>query len=90
MWYRGHLKSEPALACAEIDEVLAAQNAKRIIVGHTTQRTGRITSRCNGKIIGIDIGISEHYGANIGYVEIINDDARAVYPTETIDIPDPQ
>ena len=90
MWYRGHLRAPESAACAEIDKVLAAQNAKRIVVGHTTQRSGKIASRCGGKIIGIDIGLSDHYGANIGYLEITNDDARAVYPTESVDIPDPQ
>ena len=89
MWYRGHLRTTEEVACTEIEDVLTAQQAKRIIVGHTVQRTGKITSRCDGIIIGIDIGISNHYGANIGYLEIIEGDARAIYPSGIVDLPDP-
>jgi hypothetical protein len=88
MWYRGHLLADEALACAEIDKVLAAQKASRIVVGHTTQRTGVIASRCGGRIIGIDIGISDHYGANVGFLEILDGDVRAVYTDRVVDLPD--
>jgi len=52
-----------------------------MIIGHTVQNYGEIHSRCNGKLILIDIGLSYCYGSYFGYVEIKNDvnEVWAVY-----------
>ena len=61
-----------------------------MIVGHTTQRSGKIAVRCSGKIIGIDTGISKHYGTHPAVLDLSNDDARALYPSGSEDIIDPK
>ena len=50
-----------------------------MIMGHTVQRDGRIHTRCNGKIVLIDIGISHVYGGNFGALEIMGDELVAIY-----------
>ena len=90
LWYRGYLQNEESIACTELDNVLLAYNAQRMIVGHTTQRDGRIKTRCDGKLIAIDVGLSKHYGSNLALLKIENNNAKALYPKESIDLPDPK
>ena len=77
------------MACEELTRALTAMSASRMVVGHTTQRTGRIASRCGGALLGIDTGISAHYGGHHSAVQIRAGDATAIYPTGTEDLPDP-
>jgi hypothetical protein len=69
--------------------VLGLLGAQRMVVGHTTQRSGAVASRCGGRLLGIDTGISSHYGAQLSAVEIIDGDAVAIYPDKRFDLPDP-
>lgn len=89
LWYRGYLNHEEEQACTELTKALALLDAKRMVVGHTTQRSGQIAHRCNGALIGIDTGISTHYGKNLSVLDLSSDDARAIYAGKTMDIPDP-
>ena len=89
IWYRGYLQDPEPEACKVLSEALVALAAERMVVGHTTQRSGEIASRCKGRILGIDVGISAHYGRNLAAVEFVDGDARALYPTAPVDLPDP-
>jgi len=44
-----------------------------MIVGHTVQEYGKVKTRCNNKIILIDLGLSNCIGNYFGYLEILND-----------------
>jgi hypothetical protein len=50
-----------------------------MIMGHTVQEGGRITTRCGGRIVLIDIGISAIYGRNVGALEMRGDTLTALY-----------
>ena len=89
LWYRGYLQAPEAVACAELAGVLEALGAERMVVGHTTQRTGRVAARCGGRLLGIDTGISRHYGGHLAAVELVGRDAAALYPEGREDLPDP-
>jgi len=89
LWYRGYLQKEEGAACGELDRVLKKYDAKRMIIGHTTQRSGEIAVRCGGKLIGIDTGISKHYGSSKSILEINQNDAKAIYPNKIRDVMDP-
>lgn len=89
LWYRGYLLAEEPLACAELDRALAALGAERMVVGHTTQKTGRVAARCGGRLLGIDTGISDPYGGNLAALAIEEGDARALYAQSSEDLPDP-
>ncbi len=86
LWYRGYLISDEDIACAELDKTLKNQNVSRMIVGHTTQRNGQIAVRCDGKLLGIDTGISAHYGSNLSAIEINGTKIKAIYQDKTVDI----
>ena len=72
-----------------IKTALTALGARRMVIGHTTQESGQIAVRCGGALLGIDTGISAHYGGHHAAVELTGDDARAIYATGTVDLPDP-
>ncbi|KAJ6576663.1 Metallo-dependent phosphatase-like protein [Mycena vulgaris] len=68
-WYRGWATDGEAKACADVEKVLARTGTRRMIMGHTPDFTG-IVSRCNGKIIIIDTGISHAYGGALSALSI--------------------
>jgi hypothetical protein len=50
-----------------------------MVVGHTTQKDGKIAERCGGQLWGIDTGISAHYGSHLSALEITGDVVKPVY-----------
>lgn len=54
IWYRGYFLPQRATR-AEVDALLLRMDAKRMVVGHTTQR--EIRSLYAGRIIGVDAGL---------------------------------
>jgi hypothetical protein len=90
LWFRGYLKDDEEKACGELQRALRLLKAKRMVVGHTTQRDGIIKTRCSGSLIAIDTGISAHYGKNLAVLDLSNDNAIAIYKGKTIDLPDPE
>ena len=86
MWYRGLVTNDPEALAAraaakppsppltadqELDAVLAAYGAKRLVVAHTPSLKGiQITS--NGRLARIDTGISRYYGGPLTWLEIVS------------------
>jgi hypothetical protein len=81
LWYRGFWKEDEAVLLPAVERVLQALDARAIVVGHTVTGTGRIQSRFEGRVVGIDIGMGEVYGSRLGLLEI-GPDGRiaALYP----------
>ena len=86
LWYRGLVvkkikdandgaeseASVPTLTPeAEVESILAAYNAKRIIVGHTPETKG-IKASYAGKLIQIDTGMSKYYNGTRSFLRIEN------------------
>ncbi len=90
LWYRGYVREPEVPACAELAEALRHLGARRMVVGHTTQNSGRILSRCNGALHAIDVGLSAAYGSHLAIWEATAGDARALYPGGPEDLPDPR
>jgi hypothetical protein len=80
LWNRAYLLEEEAVVCPELEKALASLHAKRMVVGHTTQDSGRPLARCNGKLWGIDTGISAHYGNRYAALELRGDTATPILP----------
>lgn len=57
-----------------------------MVVGHTLQSGGRIGSRCDGRVVLIDVGISAVYGRHRAALEIVGSVAKAIYPREMVEI----
>jgi hypothetical protein len=89
IWYRGFILDPEPTACRPLEDALVALGVDRMVVGHTTQKSGRILARCGGRILGIDTGISAHYGGHHAALELRAGDAWALYPSGPEDIPDP-
>ena len=80
LWFRGYLLEDPPSICPELDRALTALGAKRMVVGHTTQDSGLPASRCDGKLWGIDTGISAYYGYHYAAIEIVGDQISPILP----------
>ncbi|KAJ7678950.1 Metallo-dependent phosphatase-like protein [Mycena polygramma] len=68
-WYRGWATDTEEKACVDVEKVLALTGTRRMIMGHTPDFSN-IVSRCNGKIIIIDTGISHAYGGVLSALSI--------------------
>ncbi len=55
----------------QLDALLSAYGAKRIVVGHTPILSG-IAFFDDGKLICIDTGISAVYGGTVSYLDIVD------------------
>jgi hypothetical protein len=80
LWNRSFLLADAPAACDELTRALAQLGAARMVVGHTTQRSGRIASRCDGRLRGIDTGISAGYGGHVAALEVQGAAVRELYP----------
>jgi hypothetical protein len=60
LWWRGLALAKDQSQPPDLEEILAAVDASRVVVGHTIQKDG-IQSRCEGKIIMVDVGMSRTY-----------------------------
>jgi hypothetical protein len=76
-WTRLYSSDPDTAACDTLAIVLERLSAKRMIVGHTIQEGG-IASFCDGKIWGIDVGMSAFSGGNPQVLEIVGDSVRVI------------
>ncbi|MBW2253393.1 MAG: metallophosphoesterase [Deltaproteobacteria bacterium] len=89
LWYRGFVADPEEQACAALGESLRSLNVRRMVVGHTTSRDGKIAVRCSGRLHVIDVGISSAYGGNLAVWELTEEDAGALYSSGPVDLEDP-
>jgi hypothetical protein len=76
LWYRGLAQADAtgapgSSADSELRNVLAAQGARRMVIGHTPVLSG-VAFRHGDRLAMIDTGISAAYGGTLGYLEIID------------------
>jgi hypothetical protein len=81
LWYRGLAQDDEAILAPRVEQVLRSLEARAIVVGHSVMDDGRIHARVGGRVVGIDIGMGEVYGAHLGALEV-GPDGRltALYP----------
>jgi hypothetical protein len=77
IWTRAYSAEAEAPACAPLADTLKALGAKRMVVGHTVQRSGA-NSACGGAVWRIDVGLSRYFGGPIEVLEIRGDDAKVL------------
>ncbi|KZT40017.1 Metallo-dependent phosphatase [Sistotremastrum suecicum HHB10207 ss-3] len=70
LWYRGWAQEqETAAFCKQADEVMKKIGVRRLIMGHTPDLE-QITSRCDGRVVIIDTGITPAYGGILSALRI--------------------
>jgi hypothetical protein len=80
LWFRGYALEDEAKLDKGLTEVLQRFGAKRMVMGHTTQRDGRIHLRFGGRAVFIDTGLSFWYGRHLAALELRGDRLTALYP----------
>jgi len=75
LWFRGYSQWNDKEGTPLIEKVLQVYKTAHLVVGHTPQRTGRITSRFNGRLLLIDTGMQHSYDqfGRASALEIQND-----------------
>jgi hypothetical protein len=61
LWYRGLASGRPR-ECNKAEQTLRLLGAKRMVIGHTVQKGGRIRTACGGLVHMIDVGMSAWIG----------------------------
>jgi hypothetical protein len=80
LWFRGYALDGEAVWEQGLTEVLERFKARRMVMGHTTQRDGRILVRFAGRTVFIDTGLSTGYGGHRAALELRGDRLTALYP----------
>ena len=80
LWYRGLAEESDAFA-PMVEEILAAQHAKAIVVAHTVTPDARVRVRFGGKVIQMDTGMQPAYvpDGRASALEIDHDTMTAIY-----------
>jgi hypothetical protein len=78
VWTRVYGGDVDAAACDALGRTLKSVGAKRLIVGHTVQKSG-INAACQDRVFRIDVGLSAYYGDNpVQVLEITGSGARVL------------
>ncbi len=73
VWYRGLAELSEAELAGEVEAILKAQGASRIVIGHTQPQDLRIEKRCQGRVVLIDVGMNQEvYQGHPEALEILN------------------
>jgi hypothetical protein len=86
LWYRGLAADPEAALSAHVDAVLQFHGVRRIAIGHTPT-PGLILPRFGGKVILIDVGLSQYYGSNPACLIVANGKPQAWHRGKVLDLP---
>jgi len=82
LWFRGLASGDEAALLPVVEKVLSSMRARAVVVGHTVDASGRIEERFGGRVVTIDTGMTDVYGAHAAALEITRDGTlTAIYPT---------
>jgi hypothetical protein len=86
--YRGLAEEEDKASDSHVEQVLAAQAVRRIVVGHTVTRTA-ILPRYNARVVNVDIGLSRFYGRPPACLVLEGSSAYVWHRQTKIEFPEP-
>jgi hypothetical protein len=86
LWFRGYDQWSEEEGAAQIGKVLESYNAKRIVVGHTVQKGGRMRPRFGNRVFLIDTGMLSSYypGGRPSALEIRGEKFTAEYTDQRV------
>jgi len=88
LWYRGLAEKPEDEVAGEVQTILKAHGAKRIVIGHTVSK-GAISCRANGQVVMIDVGMTKAFGGTAACLVIEGDNAFAVTENGQAELPSP-
>lgn len=86
LWYRGWAQNPPDEERPRVQAALAAQNARRAVVGHTVM-PGAVLPRFEGQVIFIDVGLASVYGGRRACLLIEGDKLYALHRGRRLELP---
>jgi hypothetical protein len=75
LWYRGNSLANERIEREPVTTVLERLDARSIVVGHTVTRTGRVSSRFDGRVLRSDVGMGV---GRKGYAVVIEEQRASV------------
>jgi hypothetical protein len=89
LWFRGYALGEEQSAGPALETVLRRFGAKRMVMGHTTERDGKVRTRFGGKAVFIDTGLSTGYGHHLAALELRGGKVAALYADGRVELESP-
>jgi len=86
LWYRGLAQGAEDELRSHVDRVLADYGVAHIVVGHTTT-PGAVVPRFGGKVLLIDVGLSQYYGAHPACLVVQRGTAFALHRGRLLPLP---
>jgi len=86
LWYRGLASNEESLELEHVNAVLDFYDVDHIIIGHTPG-LGTVVPRFGGRVIIVDTGISEYYGAHLASLRIEGSELTTLQQGQEIRVP---
>lgn len=83
LWNRSLAEEDESAYADAVNRILELLHVDRIVVGHTTVATHRITPRFDNRVFLIDTGAGPAYGGHVSALEIRGGVIRAIYPDES-------
>jgi hypothetical protein len=81
LWYRGLALDDEVKLLPGVEKVLQSMGATAVVVGHTTEKDGRVHTRFGGRVVMIDVGMVPELGGHLAALEVGADGAMTViYP----------
>jgi calcineurin-like phosphoesterase family protein len=86
LWYRGLAQDDEKELAAHVKAVLERLGAKYIVIAHTPTK-GMILPRFDGKVLMIDVGLSQFYGAHTACLVVENGKPFALHRGNKVALP---
>jgi len=86
LWYRGLVRGEQNLIEEHLSNLLTSNGAVRIVIGHTTTE-GAVMPRFGGRVLQVDVGLSEYRGRRWACLVVEGEEAYALHRGEKLDLP---
>ncbi|MFL5357930.1 metallophosphoesterase [Archangium sp.] len=89
LWFRGYALGEEQSTGPALETVLRRFGAKRMVMGHTTERDGKVRTRFGGRAVFIDTGLSTGYGHHLAALELRGGKVAALYADGRVELESP-
>jgi hypothetical protein len=87
LWYRGLAQDDEQQLAPHVNAVLEHLGAKYIVIAHTPTKGGMILPRFEGKVLMIDVGLSQVYGSHNACLIVENGKPQALHQGAKVALP---